>query len=204
MSWICIINKLNNRNLYFVITKRYLKSAKDAKKKLAIGVTQPLLSSSSSDSERDMLGQLDDSSDDLLQHYDEDLTRPTFLKDDYVVVRFECRTMVKHYVGIVHDTDKHKLEVKFHRKNNTDGFVFPDEDDVSTVPPEDIIERLPNPHSTGCTARTKKTIQFGLDLQHIICSKYYLLFEGVYDDDNWFNDHNLTPRNQIYCLTLYI
>ena len=75
--------------------------------------------------------------------------------------------MVKHYVGIVHDdTDKHELEVKFRRKNNTGGFVFPDEDDVSTVPPEDIIESLPKPHSTGGTgtARTKKTIQVGLDL----------------------------------------
>ena len=73
--------------------------------------------------------------------------------------------MVKHYVGIVHDdTDKHELEVKFLRKNNTGGFVFPGEDDVSTVPPEDIIERLPKPHSTGGTARTKKTIQFGIDL----------------------------------------
>ena len=139
--------------------------AKGTKRKLSIGVTQTLLSSSSSDSECDMVGLLDDSSDDLLHHSDEDLTRSTFLKDDYVVVRFECKTMVKHYVGIVHDdTDKHELEVKFLRKNNTGGFVFPGEDDVSTVPPEDIIEMLPKPHSTGGTARTKKTIQFGIDL----------------------------------------
>ena len=87
--------------------------AKGTKRKLSIGVTQTLLSSSSSDSECDMVGLLDD----LLHHSDEDLTRSTFLKDDYVVVRFECKTMAKHYVGIVHDdTDKHELEVKFLRK----------------------------------------------------------------------------------------
>ena len=43
------------------------------------------------------------------QHFDEDLTRSIFLKDDYIVDRFECKTMVKHYVVIVHDdTDKHR------------------------------------------------------------------------------------------------
>ena len=84
-----------------------------------------------------MVGLLDYSTDDLPLHSDEDLTRSTFLKDDYVIVRFECKTIVKHYVGIVHDdTDKHELEDKFLRKNNTGGFVFHYEDDVSTLPPE--------------------------------------------------------------------
>ena len=62
------------------------------------------------------------------------------------------------------DIDKHDFEVKFLRKNNTGGFVFPGEDGVSTVSLEEIIETLPKPHSTGGTARTKKTIQFGIDL----------------------------------------
>ena len=48
--------------------------AKGTKRKLSIGVNQTLLSSSSSDSECDMVGLLDDSSDDLLHHSDEDHT----------------------------------------------------------------------------------------------------------------------------------
>ena len=51
------------------------KNRAKGKRKLSIGVTQTLLSSSSSDSECDMVGLLDDSSDDLLHHSDEDLTR---------------------------------------------------------------------------------------------------------------------------------
>ena len=66
------------------------------RRELSIGVTQPLLSLFSSDSECDMVGLVDDSSDDFPQHSDEDLTRSTFLRDDYVVVRYECKTMVKH------------------------------------------------------------------------------------------------------------
>ena len=50
-----------------------------------------------------------DSSHDLLQHADDDLTKSTFLKMYYVVVRFECKTMANHSVVIVHDdTDEDK------------------------------------------------------------------------------------------------
>ena len=68
--------------------------------------------------------------------------------------------MVKYYIGVVHDdSDQLELQVKILRRAANGGFEFLDNDDMSSISQDDIMERLPKPFSSGSTARTKKNLQ---------------------------------------------
>lgn len=130
---------------------------------------------SSSESEIDMI--LDDESDVDYEQYLENITnekencdynemseneeiietcrKTSFAPNDWVLVKFETKKSVKHFVGIVTDTADigHNPIVKYARKkaSKVEGvtvFTFPLVDDVLEVRHvEDIVTKLPNPEN---------------------------------------------------------
>lgn len=86
-------------------------------------------------------------------------------EDSFVLVKFEKKKSVLHYVGqVVIKYNPTEYNVSFLRKKpSTWKFVFPDTKDEGTVSISDVVCILPQPKS-AFTARTAKIFSFGKDL----------------------------------------
>lgn len=66
--------------------------------------------------------------------------------NDYVVVKFEGRKIIHHYVGLVlSEKDDSELLIKFLRKSAGMMFVFPEMDDICLVNAKDVVAKLNSP-----------------------------------------------------------
>ncbi|XP_065642501.1 uncharacterized protein LOC136074128 [Hydra vulgaris] len=69
-----------------------------------------------------------------------------FQINDFVLVKFDTKKTVYHYVGIVEEVNHSMATVKFMRASKIrNTFMFPDIEDVASVPLEDIKTKLPTP-----------------------------------------------------------
>ena len=74
----------------------------------------------------------------------------------FVLVKFELgksKSSCVYYVGLVESIDNDVADVKFLRKIGPK-FVFPEIEDKATVDKKDIVLVLPDPSSSGGTARS--------------------------------------------------
>lgn len=85
---------------------------------------------------------------------------------NFVLVKFIANKTEVYYVGKVISIDK-EYEVKFlRRKGKSDCFLFPDVDDISTVPLNDIVAILPHSTAQG-TSRTSCVYKFNINFSSL-------------------------------------
>lgn len=66
--------------------------------------------------------------------------------NDYVVIKFEGRKMVHHYIGVVlSEQDNGELLIKFLKKSPGMMFVFPNMEDICSVDMKDVVAKLKPP-----------------------------------------------------------
>lgn len=133
--------------------------------------------SSESDIESESGIQYDDSTD--TETFSEDSNKANLHKNascssnltsfnifDYVVVQFNTKKSVKHYVGqIIDKTGFTEYTVNFMKKQGEGmKFIFPDIRDTSLVEVHDLVLKLPIPTTSGCTSRTTEYSCFDIDL----------------------------------------
>lgn len=127
--------------------------------------------SSHSENEAETAQNLSDS--DFMSDIDENenlqlLDTDCINQDDFVLVKFPTKRDVKHYVGVVLNTEGKNLsldeyEVKFLRKKKTYGFCFPFVDDIATVLRSDMVAKLPPPTKINATSRLSSFIKFDVN-----------------------------------------
>lgn len=93
-------------------------------------------------------------------------TRPeNLIKGDFVVIKFEKKKTVKHYVGkILSKCNYGDYEIFYLRKKSSGTFVFPNVKDKATVHISDIILQLPMPITIKDTNRTATMFTFKVNL----------------------------------------
>lgn len=84
--------------------------------------------------------------------------------DEYVVVNFETKKKIIHYVGqIVEDGEDQMIKYLKREKPTAYNFVCANEELFDFLP-EDIVCKLPNPTPHGGTTRVSRHLSFGVDL----------------------------------------
>lgn len=74
---------------------------------------------------------------------------PPIEVDTFVLVEFKAKKRTRHYVGQVKEIEADDYTVKFMRKQKR-GFVFPQVEDIASVPKIDVLKRLePNQINRG-------------------------------------------------------
>ena len=75
---------------------------------------------------------------------EEPVDRDTVLPEDFVLIKFESKNSFIYYVGLVLETEKNEVKVKFTRKELSSSlkFVFPGVDDISHVNIKEIKLKL--------------------------------------------------------------
>lgn len=82
---------------------------------------------------------------------------------DYILVKFCTKKLIKHYVGtVIEILEQEECVVKFMRKTNI-GFIFPEQEDISTVLRSDVISKLPRPISVPGTSRMTSFLRFNVN-----------------------------------------
>lgn len=83
---------------------------------------------------------------------------------DYILIRCSGDKFFQHFVGYITSTNKKHYEVKYlKRQQKTDTFVFNDSVENYVVFSDDVICKLPPPHSIGGTKRTTNLLKFPVD-----------------------------------------
>lgn len=133
-------------------------------------------SSDSSEDERQgaeltrMLEREDTSDDDVVDgvvEIDEELS--VYETGDYVLARFTGKKkLVKHYVGIVVESEKGDMtsSVSFFKtvSGATPTFIKSEPEDIAELDHSDILLKLPPPNITGGTSRLSERMVFSIDL----------------------------------------
>ena len=108
-----------------------------------------------------------------------------YAEGDYVVVAFNGKKSVIHYIGLIGEQNSHDCDdddsvansaiglqrpdwkVKFLRRESQSAFtfVFPNVDEVSIVNENSFCDKLPFPTGSG-TARKRSHLMFPIDLSH--------------------------------------
>ena len=69
-----------------------------------------------------------------------------FQINNFVLVKFDTKKTVYHYVGLIEEVSHSMTTVKFMRVSKVrNTFIFPEIEDVASVPLEDIKTKLPTP-----------------------------------------------------------
>jgi hypothetical protein len=84
---------------------------------------------------------------------------------DYVVVKFATKKTVKHFVGLVLTADDMEVQVTYFKRNGKH-FQPPEAEDVSFVPMDDVVMKLPQPQFIGAASRAGTKLSFGVDFTH--------------------------------------
>lgn len=103
----------------------------------------------SSDDEIENVSVSDETVVELEEDFDEDdviVLDRNFQINNFVLVKFDTKKTVYHYVGIIEDVNQTMATVKFMRVSKLrNTFIFPDIEDVASVLLEDIKTKLPTP-----------------------------------------------------------
>lgn len=103
----------------------------------------------SSDDEIENVSVSDEALVESEEDFDEDdviILDRNFQINDFVLVKFDTKKTVYHYVGIIEEVNHSMATVKFMRASKMrNTFIFPDIEDVASVPLEDIKTKLPTP-----------------------------------------------------------
>lgn len=84
--------------------------------------------------------------------------------DDFVLTEFATKKTKVHYVGHIEEVDGLTYRVRFMRRfRQTWKFTYPEHEDYSEIERSDIIMKLPQPESSGGTARTMTMKYFDVD-----------------------------------------
>lgn len=84
-----------------------------------------------------------------------------FKINDFVLVMFNTKKIVVHYVGQIVDISHTMATIKFMRLSKLrNTFFFPDVDDIASVPLEDIKTKLPIPKTCNKTKRGNSKYTF--------------------------------------------
>lgn len=87
----------------------------------------------------------DDRLVDTLNSVEPEEQQSKIIVGSFVIVQFVTKKTCKHFVGEVLNIMEDDYNVKFMRKCFTNGFVFPQVDDISLVKEQDIIKHLETP-----------------------------------------------------------
>ncbi|CAH2092178.1 unnamed protein product [Euphydryas editha] len=72
-----------------------------------------------------------------------------FRINDYVLVKFDMKKDVVHYVGRIEEINHNMAKVRFMRLSKIPNtFLFPEIEDLSSIPLNDIKTKLPNPKAS--------------------------------------------------------
>ncbi|XP_031332515.1 uncharacterized protein LOC116162896 [Photinus pyralis] len=83
---------------------------------------------------------------------------------DFVLCKFLGKKQIVHYAARVNTLASKEMEVSFLRRKGTSSkFVFPTEEDSSTIPKSDIVLKLPSPQCFGGTQRTSSIFSFEIN-----------------------------------------
>lgn len=103
----------------------------------------------SSDDEIENVSVSDEALVESEEDFDEDdviVLDRNFQINNFVLVKFDTKKTVYHYVGIIEEVNHSMATVKFMRVSKIrNTFIFPDIEDVASVPLEDIKTKLPTP-----------------------------------------------------------
>lgn len=158
-----LLAKMLQREKKSVLKKE--KCERKLKKKQSI--KRKLIDYSSETSEEDVNMEFHEMSDELEEIEPEfNFSADNIEKNDFVLVKFELKKSVVHYVGQVDEVCKNdEFEVNFlRRQTNTFHFSYPENTDKCTVPGADILLHLPAPTYTGGTERAVANLKFTVDL----------------------------------------
>lgn len=129
-------------------------SSSDSDIDLLLNVTGAKFKNCLSDSDID----LDFENDQINELLDDE----KMLKDDYVLVKFVTKKLILHYVGkVIEVLENEEFEVRFLKKC-TQGFIFPQVADISSVERKDVVSKLTKPTTTPGTSRMASYIQFNI------------------------------------------
>ena len=91
----------------------------------------------------------DESLEEEEEDFDEDdviVLDRNFQINNFVLVKFDTKKTVYHYVGLIQEVSHSMATVKFMRVSKVrNTFIFPEIEDVASVPLEDIKTKLPTP-----------------------------------------------------------
>lgn len=127
---------------------------------------KPVLEDSSSDS--DELELNDSSGDETFEpempEEDFDHSVENLEPGDFVLVKFQVKSSLVHYVGRVENKIcSSEYEINFLRSKGK-GFVFPNVSDISSVAKEDIVLKLSRPSKSGGNDRIFSVFMFDVNL----------------------------------------
>ncbi|CAG5041204.1 unnamed protein product [Parnassius apollo] len=125
------------------------------------------MSSSDSDIENVLLTDssegsfAEDTSEEELDEDDVIMVDRNFQKNDYVLVKFNVKKTVVHYVGQIEDISHTMATIKFMRLSKIrNTFFFPEVDDIACVLLDDIKTKLPEPKTCNKTKRGSSKYTF--------------------------------------------
>lgn len=124
---------------------------------------------SSSDSEIENISLADSSEGSFVgetseEEFDEDdviVIDRNFRVNDFVLVKFDTKKTVVHYVGRIVEISHSMATIKFMRLSKIrNTFLYPEIDDVASVPVDDIKTKLPEPKTCNNTKRGSSKYTF--------------------------------------------
>nr|CAD7259053.1 unnamed protein product [Timema shepardi] len=84
--------------------------------------------------------------------------------DDFVLTEFATKKTKVLYVGHVEEVNGHTYKIRFMRRfRQTWKFTYPETEDISEMERSDIVMKLPQPESSGGTARIMTMKNFHVD-----------------------------------------
>lgn len=128
---------------------------------------------SSSDSEVENVSFADSSEDSFVEETSEEefneddviVMDRNFRVNDYVLVKFDTNKAVVHYVGRIEEISQTMATIKFMRLSKIrNTFLFPEIDDIASIPLDDIKTKLPGPKTSNNTKRGSSKYTFGKPL----------------------------------------
>lgn len=86
---------------------------------------------------------------------------------DFVLVKFTTKSSFIHYIGCVMKVNEDDFSINFLRRSNacSFSFIYPENEDVATVPKSDAI-KLPHPMISGGTKRVALKMKFDCDISN--------------------------------------
>lgn len=113
-----------------------------------------------------------------------------FQINDFVLVKFNTKKTVVHYLGRIEDISHTMATIKFIRLSKIKNTFFPEVDDIASVSLDDIKTKLPGPKTCNKTKRGSSKYTFHKPLwviPNLCCCK--LLFKNTVTDIKYSIGH---------------